>query len=107
MPLDFTQRHHRNSGYSERRREVMNKSTKVQPPANSQAALVDTMYPVATTLVVIYAVVGGILVLVSAIGGTDITQELRLSFKDYLEQMAIAGAALSVGRGLTANAKKP
>ncbi|HEX2265854.1 MAG TPA: hypothetical protein VHH14_06190 [Solirubrobacterales bacterium] len=77
------------------------------PRAGSQAALVEKMNPVATALVIIYAVVGGILVLVSAVGGADITEELRLSFKEYLEQMAIAVGALSIGRGLTANAKKP
>jgi hypothetical protein len=76
-------------------------------PAGSQAALVEGMLPVATALVIIYAAVGGALVLISALGGTDITEELRLSFKDYLEQMAIATGALSIGRGLTANAKKP
>jgi hypothetical protein len=80
---------------------------KQKAPASSQAALVEQMNPVATILVIIYAIVGGALVLISALEGTDITEELRLSFKDYLEQMAIAAGALSIGRGLTANAKKP
>jgi small neutral amino acid transporter SnatA (MarC family) len=73
----------------------------------SQADLVERMVPVATTLIYIYAAVGAILVIVSAVGGDDVTKELRLSFKDYLEQMAIAIGALSIGRGILANAKKP
>lgn len=73
----------------------------------TQADLVKEMAPVATTLIFIYAAIGGALVIISAIGGDDITQELRLSFKDYLEQMAIAIGALSIGRGIIANAKKP
>lgn len=76
-------------------------------PATTQADLVKEMVPVATALIFIYAAIGGALVIISAIGGDDITQELRLSFKDYLEQMAIAIGALSIGRGILANAKKP
>ncbi len=73
----------------------------------NQAELVKQMVPVATTLIYIYAAVGAALVIISAVGGDDITKELRLSFKDYLEQMAIAIGALSIGRGILANAKKP
>jgi small neutral amino acid transporter SnatA (MarC family) len=73
----------------------------------TQADLVQEMVPVATALIFIYAAIGGALVIISAVGGNDITQELRLSFKDYLEQMAIAIGALSIGRGIIANAKKP
>jgi hypothetical protein len=73
----------------------------------TQADLVKQMVPVATTLIYVYAAVGGILVIISAIGGDDITSELRLSFKDYLDQMATAIGALAIGRGILANAKKP
>jgi small neutral amino acid transporter SnatA (MarC family) len=73
----------------------------------TQADLVKEMIPVATILILVYAAVGGILVIISAVGGDDITKELRLSFKDYLEQMAIAIGALTIGRGILANAKKP
>jgi len=76
-------------------------------PTTTQADLVKEMVPVATALIFIYAAIGGALVIISAIGGDDITQELRLSFKDYLEQMAIAIGALTIGRGILANAKKP
>jgi hypothetical protein len=74
---------------------------------NTQADLVGRMVPVATSLIYIYAAVGGALVIISAIGGEDITKELRLTFKDYLEQMAVAIGALAIGRGILANAKKP
>lgn len=56
--------------------------------------------PVATILVVIFAIVGGILVIISAVGHVD--HALALSFKDYLEAMAIATGGLAVGRGLAA-----
>jgi hypothetical protein len=75
--------------------------------STTQADLVKQMAPVAATLIYIYAAVGGILVVISAIGGEDITKELRLSFKDYLDQMATAIAGLAIGRGILANAKKP
>ena len=75
--------------------------------ATTQSQLVDQMKPVATALIFIYAAIGGALVIISAVGGNDITQELRLSFKDYLEQMVVAIGALSIGRGIIANAKKP
>jgi small neutral amino acid transporter SnatA (MarC family) len=78
-----------------------------QPSQPTQAALVKEMIPVATTLILIYAAIGGILVIISAVGGDDISKDLRLSFKDYLEQMAIAIGALTIGRGILANAKKP
>jgi len=74
---------------------------------DTQASLVQQMVPLATALVVLYALVGAALVIISAIGGTDITDELRLSFKDYLDQMATAIAGLAIGRGILANAKKP
>jgi hypothetical protein len=47
------------------------------------------------------------LVSISAIGGDDITSELRLSFKDYIDHMAVAIGGLAIGRGILANAKKP
>lgn len=53
---------------------------------------------IATWLVLIYAVVGAALVLLSAV--TDVNRDLALSFPEYLQQMAIAVAGLSVGRGL-------
>ncbi len=68
---------------------------------------VKSMVPLATALVVIYAVVGGIVVIISAVGGEDVTAELRLSFDSYLEHMAIAIGGLAIGRGLLANAKTP
>lgn len=85
----------------------MNDETPAKPQEASQADLVKQMIPVATSLIYIYAAVGGILVIISAVGGDDVTKEIRLSFKDYLEQMAIAIGALSIGRGILANAKKP
>lgn len=56
--------------------------------------------PVATLLVVLYALIGGTLVILSALG--DVNSDLALSFRTYLEQMAIAVAGLAVGRGLVA-----
>jgi hypothetical protein len=85
----------------------MNNNTPANNQDATQADLVKQMIPVATTLIYIYAAVGGILVIISAFGGEDVTKEIRLSFKDYLEQMAIAIGALSIGRGILANAKKP
>jgi hypothetical protein len=58
---------------------------------------------VATILVVIYAVVGGVLVILSAIGHPDLA--LRLSFASYLSQMAIAVGGLAVGRGIASHGK--
>ena len=49
--------------------------------------------PIATVLVIIFAVVGGIVVL---------TQPGTLSFKEYLESITVAVAGLAVGRGLAA-----
>ena len=54
--------------------------------------------PVATVLVLIYALIGGALVILSAAGHVD--HALQLSFKTYLEQMAIAVGGLAIGRGL-------
>jgi hypothetical protein len=59
---------------------------------------------VATALVLIYALVGAVLVVLSAIGHVD--PAMRLSFASYLAQMAIAVAGLAVGRGLAANSTK-
>lgn len=56
---------------------------------------------VATWLVLIFALVGAALVVVSAVVGA-VDPQLRLSFEDYLQQMAVAVAGLSVGRGLAA-----
>jgi hypothetical protein len=65
---------------------------------------IEGMKAVATTLVIIYAVVGAALVVLSATLN-HIDPTLKLSYKDYLEQMAIAAGALSIGKGLVANAK--
>jgi hypothetical protein len=73
----------------------------------TQADLVEKMTPVATYLIYLYAALGAIMVVISAVGGDDITENLRLSFNDYLDQMVVAIGALSVGRGILANAKKP
>lgn len=56
---------------------------------------------IATGLVILYAVVGAALVVLSATGTVD-AKELQLSFATYLEQMAIATGGLAVGRGLAA-----
>lgn len=53
---------------------------------------------IATILVLVYAVVGAVLVILSAVAHVD--PKLALSFKAYLEQMAIAAAGLAIGRGL-------
>jgi hypothetical protein len=65
---------------------------------------IEGMAPVVTWLVIIYAVVGATLVVLSATLN-HIEPALKLSYKDYLEQMAIAAGALSIGKGLVANAK--
>jgi hypothetical protein len=69
-------------------------------------SLVQQMVPLATGLVVLYALLGAAMVIISAVVG-DVTEDLRLSFKDYLQQMATAIAGLAIGRGILANAKKP
>jgi hypothetical protein len=56
---------------------------------------------VATWLVLIYAVLGAILVMLSAILD-DMDPTLKLSFGQYLAQMAIATAGLAIGRGIKA-----
>lgn len=56
--------------------------------------------PVATILVVLYALIGGVLVILSAGGGVD--PKLALSFNAYLESMALAVAGLALGRGWAA-----
>jgi hypothetical protein len=65
------------------------------------------MAPVATRLIYLYAALGAIMVIISAVGGDDVSEDLRLSFNDYLDQMVVAIGALSIGRGILANAKKP
>lgn len=55
---------------------------------------------VATALVLFYALIGGILVILSALG--DVDPKLTLSFNSYLESMAIAAAGLAIGRGIKA-----
>jgi hypothetical protein len=65
---------------------------------------IKAMPAVVTWLVVIYAAAGAILVVLSATLN-HIDPTLKLSYKDYLEQMAIAAGALSIGKGLVANAK--
>lgn len=71
--------------------------------AGTQQAI-SSMVPVVTALVIVYAVVGAALVILSALIN-DIDPALRLAYKDYLDQMAIAAAGLGIGRGLVANAK--
>lgn len=63
-----------------------------------------TLMSVATILVLIYAVVGAALVLLSAILDS-MDPALRLSFNSYLTQMAIACAGLAIGRGIDQNTK--
>lgn len=53
---------------------------------------------VATILVLVYAVLGAFLVVISAVSHPD--PEVRLTFNAYLESMAIAAGGLAVGRGL-------
>ncbi|HLM85110.1 MAG TPA: hypothetical protein VK272_02860 [Solirubrobacteraceae bacterium] len=65
---------------------------------------ITNMKSVATILVFVYAAVGGALVIISALEPSA-TGAIRLSFKDYIEAMAIAIGGLSVGRGILANAK--
>lgn len=60
---------------------------------------------VATLLVLVYAVVGAVLVVLSAV--THVDPALQLSFAKYLEQMAIATAGLAVGRGIKATRAVP
>lgn len=55
---------------------------------------------VATVLVLLFAVIGGAMVVLSAtVSGID--PDLRLSFQDYLSAMAVAAGGLAIGRGLT------
>ena len=55
---------------------------------------------IATALVLIYAIVGAVIVILSAAGHVD--PKLALSFAAYLKQMAIAVGGLAIGRGLAA-----
>jgi hypothetical protein len=75
-----------------------------EAPTLSKQQQIEKMVPVATALVIIYAVVGGALVVLSA-ALNHINPTFELTYKEYLQQMAIAAGALSIGRGLTANAK--
>jgi len=54
---------------------------------------------IATILVLLYALVGAILVVLTALGHVD--PAARLTFNQYLESMAIAAAGLAIGRGLS------
>lgn len=63
------------------------------------------MANVATWLVLVYAVLGAAVVVLSAIV-EQMDPALRLSFKDYLAQMAVATAGLAIGRGLKATSKR-
>ena len=56
---------------------------------------------VATILVVIFAVIGGTLVVLSAVL-TGMDPALKLTFAQYLERMAYAVGFLAIGRGLAA-----
>jgi hypothetical protein len=73
-------------------------------PSEEAQTKIEAMAPVATRLILIYALVGAALVVLSATLN-HIDPTLKLSYKDYLEQMAIAAGALSIGKGLVANAK--
>ena len=55
---------------------------------------------VATVLVLLFALVGAAMVVLSATV-TGIDPDLRLSFQDYLSAMAVAAGGLAIGRGLT------
>lgn len=59
---------------------------------------------VATVLVLIYAIIGGVLVILSAVDASN-DPALRLSFATYLSQMAVATAGLAIGRGLKSGAR--
>jgi hypothetical protein len=67
-------------------------------------AEIKEMHNVALGLVIFYALVGGALVIISALEPSA-TGAINFSFKDYIEAMAIAIGGLSVGRGILANAK--
>jgi hypothetical protein len=68
----------------------------VKPKSYGKSAL--SAASVATILVLVYALVGGVLVIVSAVAHVD--PALALSFKSYLSQMVVASAGLAVGRGI-------
>jgi hypothetical protein len=65
---------------------------------------IKAMKNVALGLVIFYAVIGGALVIISALEPSA-TGAINFTFKDYIEAMAIAIGGLSVGRGILANAK--
>ncbi len=61
---------------------------------------------VATALIVIAAIVGAVMVVLSAVvDGID--PDLRLSFEDYIQALFVGGGLLSVGRGLKARRADP
>lgn len=88
---------------SEAAQTTTNGGVVTTPSAEAQTKI-EGMAPVATALIIIYAVAGFVLVILSATLN-HIDPTLKLSYKDYLEQMAIATGALSIGKGLVANAK--
>lgn len=51
--------------------------------------------PIATILVVIFAIVGGVVVIAG-----------NMSFDQYLQSMTVAAAGLAVGRGIKAHGTK-
>jgi hypothetical protein len=67
-------------------------------------AEIEKMHNVALGLVIFYALIGGALVIISAVEPSA-TGAINFTFKDYIEAMAIAIGGLSVGRGILANAK--
>lgn len=54
---------------------------------------------IATGLVLLFAGVGGALVVLSAV--VDVDPALRLTFAAYLERMAFAAGFLAIGRGVS------
>lgn len=58
---------------------------------------------VATWLVIIFAVVGGVLVILSA--AVEVDAPLALTFDQYIKSMVIAIGALAVGRGINSYTK--
>lgn len=60
---------------------------------------------IATVLVLIYAVLGAVIVILSAVLN-HMDPALRMSFNQYLETMAVAAAGLAIGRGIKAAGKK-
>lgn len=63
--------------------------------------MLDLSKNVMTFLVIAYAGIGGVLVILTAVGVVD-DPAARLSFNQYLQSMAIAVAGTAVGRGIAA-----